>query len=641
MNRPLHVWLLFSLCAALMLATLGWLTVNTLRLDQAQRRATEEAEIEGRVRLALWRMDSALALLLAQENARPWSDYDAFHPAERAFTKRQTVFPPGEVLVPSPLLGNAVSNVLLHFQFGPDGSFSSPEIPAPTEGRLAGNVTLAAGSSELWAARLLKLEGLMAQSGQVPKRPALAMDPVLARRYGLVPSPGPLLSNRDRVAETATTQLAQDASPPAENTSVAPPRPQDLASQSYLNNSEWRARAYVVQNGQGQGGQNGARYGFDGQVATNRAQSASRTNATRTLPAQPRAIGSFAANWLGEELVLTRRVEFADTWRIQGCWLDWPSLRASLLANVHDLLPGASLQPATDPTNPPDGRHLVALPLRLETGPLTPAIPASWSPLRFTLVLAWVGAFLAALAVALLLHGTLALSERRAAFVSAVTHELRTPLTTFHMYSEMLAEGMVADPGQQRSYLETLRSEACRLGHLVENVLAYARLERGRARGRTETLTVTALLEHTRERLAPRAEQAGLTLLVEAGTAADLAVCTDVSAVEQILFNLVDNAAKYAAPTASEPTLHLEVLPPERKFVRLRVRDHGPGIEAGVAARLFQPFSKSAQEAAHSAPGVGLGLALCRRLARTLGGGLVHDSSVTTGTAFILKLPRA
>ena len=641
MNRPLHVWLLFSLCAALMLATLGWLTVNTLRLDDAQRRTTEEAEVEGRVRLALWRMDSALALLLAQENARPWSDYDAFHPAERAFTKNQTAFPPGAVLVPSPLLGNAVSNVLLHFQFGPEGYFTSPEIPAVTESRLAGNVALATGSSELLASRLVQLEGMMDQGGQVPKRSAYALDPVLARRYGMAPRSKPSLSNRDQVTEAATTQLAKDASPPAETASVAPPRPQDLASQSYLNSSEQRARANVVQNGPGQGGQYVARYGLDAQIVTNRAQSTSLTNATRTSIAQPRAIGSFAANWLGDELVLTRRVEFADTWRIQGCWLDWPSLRASLLANVRDLLPAAQLQPVTDPANQPDGRHLVALPVRLETGTLSALPASSWSPLRLTLVLAWAGAFLAALAVALLLHGTLALSERRTAFVSAVTHELRTPLTTFQMYSEMLAEGMVADPAQQQSYLATLRSEAGRLGHLVENVLAYARLERGSARGRVETITVNELLARTRERLAPRAEQAGLSLTVEPGDAAEILVRTDVSAVEQILFNLVDNAGKYAAPTATEPTLHLEVLPPERKSIRLRVRDHGPGIDAEIAGRLFQPFSKSAQEAAHSAPGVGLGLALCRRLARSLGGELVHDTSITSGAAFVLKLPRA
>src|SRR5436190_20862274 len=83
-------------------------------------------------------------------------------------------------------------------------------------------------------------------------------------------------------------------------------------------------------------------------------------------------------------------------------------------------------------------------------------------------------------------------------------------------------------------------------------------------------------------------------------------VHVDASAVEQILFNLVDNACKYAAPSASEKLIHLEALP-DGKYAMLRVRDHGAGISAAAAKRLFRPFSKSAQEAAHTAPGIGLG----------------------------------
>jgi signal transduction histidine kinase len=73
--------------------------------------------------------------------------------------------------------------------------------------------------------------------------------------------------------------------------------------------------------------------------------------------------------------------------------------------------------------------------------------------------------------VALVLRGMMALSERRASFVSSVTHELRTPLATFKLYSEMLADGMVREEAKKQQYLETLTGEADRLGHLVENVL--------------------------------------------------------------------------------------------------------------------------------------------------------------------------
>ena len=138
----------------------------------------------------------------------------------------------------------------------------------------------------------------------------------------------------------------------------------------------------------------------------------------------------------------------------------------------------------------------------------------AWSPVRLSLLIAWACLALAAAAVALVLHGALALSERRGTFVSAVTHELRTPLTTFRLYTEMLDEGMVAGPDSQRSYLRTLRAEADRLGHLVENVLSFARLERGRAADGREVVAPAALLDRLVPRLALRAQQAGMELVV-------------------------------------------------------------------------------------------------------------------------------
>jgi signal transduction histidine kinase len=116
-------------------------------------------------------------------------------------------------------------------------------------------------------------------------------------------------------------------------------------------------------------------------------------------------------------------------------------------------------------------------------------------------------------------------------------------------------------------------------------------------------------------------------------------VRANVSAAEQILFNLVDNACKYAR-TAADKRIHLAAQW-HNGTVRLRLRDHGPGIPPSVRRRLFQPFSKSAQEAACTAPGVGLGLALSRRLARDMGGDLRLDEDVTDGACFVLTLGAA
>ncbi len=109
------------------------------------------------------------------------------------------------------------------------------------------------------------------------------------------------------------------------------------------------------------------------------------------------------------------------------------------------------------------------------------------------------------------------------------------------------------------------------------------------------------------------------------------------SAVEQILLNLVDNAGKYAG-AAPDKRIHLSFRRADGA-IDLRVRDHGPGISGAASRRLFRSFSKSAHDAANSAPGVGLGLALSRRLARDMGARLRLDKTVTDGACFVLTLP--
>jgi signal transduction histidine kinase len=349
--------------------------------------------------------------------------------------------------------------------------------------------------------------------------------------------------------------------------------------------------------------------------------------------------------WIDSKLILARRLVVGEEVRIQGCWLDWPRIRQLLVNEVADLFPRIELLPAAGNEPVPPGRLLATLPVQLAG--LTPAsLPdfslavdatSSLSVIRVSLVIAWSCLVLAAAAIAFVLRRVVALSERRAAFVSAVTHELRTPLTTFRIYAEMLSEGMVAGEEQRHAYLETLRLEADRLFHLVENVLQYARLERGRNARRRVAIPLDELRLRCVERIPERVRQANMTLLEElAPEHAQTVVHTDPSAVEQILFNLVDNACKYAA-SAHDRRIHI-CWSASRASAFVRVTDHGPGIPAVRARRLFRPFSKSDQEAAQTAPGIGLGLALSRRLAKDLGGTLSFESAAGGGAEFVLVL---
>ena len=630
MNRPLHIWVMFASCAAVLLAAMGWVSITALRLDQAQQLTQQQAEFEERVRLALWRMDSSLVSLLVEESARPASAYQAFYGPQRAYTKGGTQLKQGDVLMPSPLLAYTSSNILLHFQMQADGQVTSPEVPSAQQRALAESGYVAAGQIQLFTGRLRALEALLRDPAA---KSFAAASSSLSGARSQPPPQGTLSNGKVLMQEIAapTPEIYVAANAPAE------PAQQDTPGQklqTYRNTAEQSVRFNISRQAQQQA-----------LVANNYIAQQPALPQQQNQPGPlPNSEGIFKPLWLGGALVLARQVNLDGVNLVQGCWLNWPNLRRSLLASIHDLFPAADLQPMVQTNGDSGARAMAALPVKLHPGHLRLATRAGVSPVQISLAIAWGCVVLAALAVAVLLHGTVSLSERRAAFVSAVTHELRTPLTTFKMYSEMLAEGMVPDEAQRRGYLETLCSEANRLSHLVENVLAYARLERGSARRRIETVSLGELLERVKPRLQQRTDQAGMTLVEDdPAVGRQTRVQVDVSAVEQILFNLVDNACKYAAPDAAEKIIHLEIPPaPARgKFAMLRVRDHGQGISAETARRLFQPFSKSAEQAARSAPGVGLGLALCRRLSRSLGGDLQWDATVKNGACFALFLPMA
>ncbi len=124
------VWLIFGLCVALAVAAMAGVGATALALERAEAKARRQAALEENLQLVLWRMDSALAPLIAEESARPYFAYSPLYPAERAFTCMFAEIEKGDVLVPSPLLTSFSRQIRLHFQYGPAGRLSSPQVPA-------------------------------------------------------------------------------------------------------------------------------------------------------------------------------------------------------------------------------------------------------------------------------------------------------------------------------------------------------------------------------------------------------------------------------------------------------------------------------------------------------------------------------
>lgn len=574
-------WAIFAVGVALAAGVMAWVSVMLLELERAHVQSTARAIADEATRAAMWQFESELSPLVADQASRPYFHYASFYPAEGAYDAMYRVFDRDEALYPSPLIRLDPGLILLHFQIAPGGRVSSPQVPSGRFRRVAlERGYVAAPEVQHAQAALLKLEQ------------ALSREQLLAS------------------LPTRTRGAAEHLSP-----------------EMVFADEGWEARQPLQQGEYQQRSQ-----------ATKQAASQLQGNWTRNTPDAALSTGvregPMTALWAGETLMLARRISISGEDYVQGCLLDWPAIHARLREVAVGVMPGAHFRPApldASILEAPHVHRLASLPIEVLPAEPAAAVSAGISPIRAALYAAWACMAAVALSLAFVLGRTLSLSARREEFVSAVTHELRTPLTTFRMFTELLQSGRVKDESDRNDYYRTLHGEALRLSHLVENVLAYARLENRDNADRLESMPLSRLVERAAQRLIQRTEQAGT--LLEVAPCPDVSVRADPVAVEQILFNLVDNACKHGAgpvAIACETT---------GGKARISVSDNGPGIRKGDAARLFKPFRKSALQAANSAPGVGLGLALSRRLARAMGGELSLDTTNKEGSCFLLKLP--
>ena len=629
-TRPKTVWTLFAFCLSVLLLAMGWLTTHALRLEEDRLRAEVNRELQERTRLALWRMDSAAGALVFAESARLPFHFKDFAELDQVYTSDLQIVRRGLLRSPSPLLNTIPAHAKLYFQMDAEGRCSSPQVPQGNYRDLAEQSYVPKETIDSAAALLKRARQLFLAD---PVGPSQAH----ARR-SVSQSLAQGESSEEMVAHDG---MGQDGSIPQSSA-----QGESWLAEERKNQGEFESRSRSLV-------QNKILAAFANEhpkiLTTNEAvlQQAAAAGVRVTMRDTAE---SFQGSWKEGELFLVRQARLDGSDFTQAVWLDVPVIRDMLLAEVRDLLPEATLTPVVD--MPADAsttnsvaahaRNLASLPFRLEPGEVVGAMVSFWSPLRRSLATAWACVLGSALVAGILVYRIVNLSERRGAFVSAVTHEMRTPLTTFRLYSEMLSCGMVKDPVRQSAYLSTLTCEADRLSHLVENVLTYARLEKGSARAQVEETSLQSIIDRVKPRLDQRAAQDGMVIQVDADTeTAKTRVKVDLTAVEQILFNLVDNACKYGREPSGgdegENVIHLEA-DADGLMALLRVRDHGRGISRSEKRRLFRPFEKSADEAARTAHGVGLGLALCRKLSRALGGDL-RLCGRSDGACFILALP--
>ncbi len=222
----------------------------------------------------------------------------------------------------------------------------------------------------------------------------------------------------------------------------------------------------------------------------------------------------------------------------------------------------------------------------------------------------------------------------RTLFFAGLGHDLKSPLNSVIGFAEMMDDQILGPmPDAYKDYAGMIRDGGQTLLRLVEDMLGYARAEAGRFEFELETVDLAASGESVLRQSQGAATRANVKLQFRA--TGEVLAHTDADAVRRIWDNLVSNAIKYSEPGG---LVRLSAKARE-EMVSLSVTDHGAGMSGEDLARIAEPFKQGHNSKGHS--GSGLGLAMVKRLAETLGGQVIIRTALGQGTQVTVLLPSA
>jgi two-component system, OmpR family, sensor kinase len=220
-----------------------------------------------------------------------------------------------------------------------------------------------------------------------------------------------------------------------------------------------------------------------------------------------------------------------------------------------------------------------------------------------------------------------------------VSHELRTPLARIRMALELVREG---DTRRAAGYLTDIEEDLVELERMMDDITTAARLDLSRGTDgdplpplRKKRLSGQELVDAARARFQKRLPERKLVCRV-ATSAPE--VEADPNLLRRALDNVLDNAAKFSDP---DTTIELEAQEGDDGALVLAVKDRGIGIHGAELERIFEPFYRTDRSRARTTGGVGLGLALARRIASAHGGSIAVESEPENGSRFFVSIPAA
>lgn len=229
------------------------------------------------------------------------------------------------------------------------------------------------------------------------------------------------------------------------------------------------------------------------------------------------------------------------------------------------------------------------------------------------------------------------LDQLKGSFLASLNHEIRTPLSGILGMADLLLETRLDD--EQREYVQAARLCAESLFEVLNAALEYSSLEAGRFSLEESEFSLKETLDAALDQHLPRAQAKGVRLFSTLEAGLPETMTGDAPRLRELLGHLVGNAIKFTHVGSVELRSFIDRTPDQGNWLVAEVRDTGIGIQADRLEIIFESFRQVESGLSRSYPGLGLGLAVARKLATLMNGRIEVESTLGKGSTFTVRLP--
>lgn len=233
-----------------------------------------------------------------------------------------------------------------------------------------------------------------------------------------------------------------------------------------------------------------------------------------------------------------------------------------------------------------------------------------------------------------IINKELLLSKMKSDFISTVSHEFKSPLTSIRQMSEMLFNDIISTESRKKEYYAVMLEQSERLSRLIDNILDFSKIEEGKKAFRLEKTNLKELIINVKSAFQNHISNDGFS--VSSSLPKTLPeIVIDKEAIQQVLYNLLDNAYKYSGDSK-----HIEIIAESTiDSVKISVKDFGIGIQQEDQDKIFNRFFRGGNELTRSVKGSGIGLTIVKKIIEAHQGTVTLESTLGKGSTFQVTLP--